>query len=267
MSDHQNEPLQENPLLKRIRLPGETHTLPSGGLFYKNGELDSSVKNAEVHIHPMTALDEIALKTPDLLFSGEAVKQVFARCIPQILRPEQLFIKDVDFLLVCLRKISFGDEMRVSYTHSCEKAETHTYTIDVTEFIRRSKRIDPTQIGANFTVTLDNGQVVTVEPMRYANFIHMMQRMNEQEDKTTEQIRNEMVDSLTDAVVQVDEVTNKEFIREFLAAAAPKHLKKIKEKVESSADWGPDFDVKIKCMDCDEVVTIRAPMNPLSFFT
>ncbi|HHA18120.1 MAG TPA: hypothetical protein ENK70_00230, partial [Methylophaga sp.] len=30
----------ENPLLQRIRLPGEIHQLPSGGIFYKNGELD-----------------------------------------------------------------------------------------------------------------------------------------------------------------------------------------------------------------------------------
>src|SRR5271170_226889 len=122
-----------NPLLERIRMPGETFRLPSGALFYptESGILDSTVTDGEVHIHPMTALDEIALKTPDLLFSGLAVIQVFGRCIPQIKDAKRLLAKDVDFLLVALRKVSYGPEMELSYTHDCEKAKSHNYVASV----------------------------------------------------------------------------------------------------------------------------------------
>ena len=42
--------MSNNPLLQKIRLPGRIFQLPSRGLFYKNGELDESVKNGEIHV-------------------------------------------------------------------------------------------------------------------------------------------------------------------------------------------------------------------------
>ena len=89
---------RSNPLLERIRIPGETFTLPSQGIFYKNGELDDDSKNGEVYIYPMVTYDEIVLKTPDKLFSGEAITEVFQRCVPQIKKPMELLAKDVDFI-------------------------------------------------------------------------------------------------------------------------------------------------------------------------
>jgi len=97
------QPAQEyaeiNPLLTRVEMPGSTFQLPSRGLFYDNGELRDDVEMGEVHVHPMSAFDEILMKTPDALFSGEAVHKVFLRCIPQVLQPVELLAKDVDFLL------------------------------------------------------------------------------------------------------------------------------------------------------------------------
>ena len=108
-----------NPLLARVNLPGETFKLPSGGILYDDDEISSDVKDGELHVLPMTTYDEILLRTPDLLFSGDAIKQVFNRCVPQVTNPMLLFAKDVDFLLLCLRKVTYGDEMEVPYTHTC----------------------------------------------------------------------------------------------------------------------------------------------------
>ena len=73
-----------NPLLERARLPGQTFTLPSKGLFYKHGEVDDSVLAAkgEVMVYPMVTLDEINIKTPDKLLNGTAITDVFKRCMP-----------------------------------------------------------------------------------------------------------------------------------------------------------------------------------------
>ena len=70
----------QNPLLQKLKLPGRTFQLPSRGALYNNGELSS--KEGEVHVHPMSALTEISLKNPDLLFNGRALEEVCAECVP-----------------------------------------------------------------------------------------------------------------------------------------------------------------------------------------
>lgn len=258
-----------NPLLERIRMPGETFTLPSGGLFYKEGVLDPNVKGAEIHVHPMTAIDEIAMKTPDLLFSGNAVRQVFARCIPQVLNADGLLTKDVDFLLTCLRKVSYGDDMVINYTHNCEDAKEHEYVLSVTHFIQATKRIDPTTFHKDFEITFPNGQIAHIQPITYAEFVRMMQALNENTDAdgTPEQLRDELVRSVLSVISDVDGITDTAMILEWLKGVPPQYIKMINAQVDKSAGWGTDFDVPAKCMDCGAEITISAPMNPLAFFT
>jgi hypothetical protein len=256
-----------NPLMERIRLPGESFTLPSKGVFYDETILDA--KDAEVHVHPMTTIDEITMKTPDLLFSGDAVGQVFKRCIPQVVDPSKLLAKDVDFLMTALRKISYGDEMQIEYMHNCTDAKTHTYTINVAQFIQNAKRIDPTTLNNVFAVELPNGQNVNIRPIRFGDFTKIMQNINAEmdEDVTPEKVRDDVISAVADVIVDVDGVTEREFILEWLQGIPPQYTKLINEKVDKSSDWGPDFNVSVKCKDCEEEVTFRAPMNPLSFFT
>src|SRR3569832_318234 len=83
-------------------LPGQTYRLPSLGK-YPEGVLSDDVVNGELVLHPMSTLDEIYLKTPDMLFQGTAIEQVFARRVPQVLKPLELIPKDVDYILSALR--------------------------------------------------------------------------------------------------------------------------------------------------------------------
>lgn len=268
MTDQAVEPQKRvNPLMERVRLPGETFTLPSGGLFYDETILEG--QKAEVHVHPMTSIDEIVMKTPDLLFSGEAVKQVFRRCIPQVLDPDRMLAKDVDFLLTCLRKISYGDEMHIEFMHDCKDAKNHNYAIDVTQFVRNAKRIDPTSITTSFTVTLPNDQVVRIRPIRFGDFTKIMQNINAEMDNdiTPERIQHDMVDAVADIIVDVDGIDDREMIIEWLSQVPPQYLAMINKKVDETSDWGPNFDVTVICKDCGEKATFRAPLNPLSFFT
>lgn len=256
-----------NPLMTRIQMPGETFPLPSGGLFYKDGELDETVKNAEVHVHPMTAIDEITIKTPDLLFSGEAVKQVFSRCIPQIRDVDGMLAKDVDYLLVCLRKVSYGDELRLEHKHNCENAQSHTYSIDISNFIRSAKRIDPTSITTKFVAKMPNQQTVHMQPIRYREFIRVMQMNdpNEMIDPVT--VRDQMLESVSNIIVSVDEVTDNGMIREWLNSVTPQFLKAINDNIDKTLEWGPEFETQVKCADCSQPTKIVAPLNPLYFFT
>jgi len=255
-----------NPLMARIQMPGETFTLPSGGIFYAEDELRSDVVNAEIHVYPMTAIDEITIKTPDLLFSGEAAKQVFARCIPQITNISKMLAKDVDFLLICLRKVSYGDDIRIQFTHDCKNAKENTYTADVGKFIRTSKRIDPTTFVTEFTVIMPNGQKVLLQPLRFDAFIKIMQSEDEG-GKTPEELRDDMADSLSGIISNVDEIDDSSMIIEWLKGVKPTFIELINDHVSTTLDWGPEFGTKTKCKDCNKNIEVIAPMNPLSFFT
>lgn len=267
-NEHTLTPNKVNPLLQRIQMPGETFSLPSGGLFYTNGELDSSVgSSAEVRVHPMTAIDEIVMKTPDMLFSGDAIRQVFSRCIPQVANVDNLLAKDVDFLLVCLRKVSYGNDIQLEHTHNCASAKKHSYVVNINEFIQKSKRIDPTKVATEFNVDMPNGQTVSIHPIRFVDFIRVMQTSTgEDSQMNAEKVKDFLVESITNIITRVDDISDKDMIREWVDKVAPSYRKKISEKMEETLDWGPEFTTTVKCQDCGEMVEIVVPMNPLSFF-
>lgn len=253
-----------NPLMEKIRIPGQTYQLPSQGIFYTNGELAPDVSNGEVHVYPMTTIDEIIIRTPDKLFSGDAVRDVFRRCIPSILKPTELFSKDVDFLMVCLRQVSYGENFDVIHTHDCVDATPQEYVVKMNQFIRSTKQIDPTTISKRFETTLDNGQHIKLHPIRYKDVLSLMQVF--EEEITPELQQSRMTDTLTSLVADVDGTVDKKHIHEWLSNIPIKWAKQLSKAIDDTTKWGPDFTVKTKCKDCGKQTKITVPMNPVSFF-
>ena len=267
------QPAPTNPLLARIQLPGETFKLPSGGLFYNDGELADHVKDAEVQVHPMTVLDEIMIKTPDMLFSGKAVQEVFSRCIQDVIKPNKLLARDVDFLLLCLRKVSYGNTLEMEDVHyDCparkkdEEPVSHTYAVDVNVFIKNSTSMDPTTTKQNFFVELPNQQKVNMTPIRFEDFVTLMQ-VQDNDTRTPEEQVTELSRTLSNIIVNVDEITDKKMIIEWLCNLKPEFLKLLHKRLEDTVQWGPDFKYSYECKDCGQAREVVAPMNPLAFFT
>jgi hypothetical protein len=267
-TDKQVNVLTPNPLMTALRVPGETFRLPSHGLFYNEGVLDETVKNGEVEVYPMTAIDEIIISTPDKLLSGKAISEVFAHCIPQIKNTHQLLAKDVDFLMVCLRMVAFGQHMEVLYTHNCENAVEHTYSIDLQSIIRSTKSIDPTTLNQEYTCNLTNGQVVLLRPMTYGDIIELYQAtmsMNS-DDTDSEDAAKLVIATLVSVIRQVNDITDKKLIHEWASALALGHKKKIQEGIQSASTWGVDMSSIQVCPDCGEQTELRVNTNPISFF-
>ncbi len=127
----------DNPLLQKLKLPGKRFRLPSRGLFYSNGEIDESVQDGEVEVFSMTTIDEVTLRSPEFLFTGEAIERVFRRCIPDILKPLELLSKDVDFLLACLRIVSYGGTYNITTRcPECEDIQQRINTSKLDEFMK-----------------------------------------------------------------------------------------------------------------------------------
>lgn len=266
-----------NPLLmNKARIPGETFALPSGGLFYNNGELGQDIMNGELHVFPMTAYDEILIKTPDLLFNGKAVEEIFSRCIPGVLKPMELIAKDVDFLLIALRLVSFGPMVTVLHKHDCEKPHEHKYEVSIQDFIHRVKTIDASIMGKEYTTTMSNGMVVGLSPMRYGTVVEMMTDVDSERPLTPDEMHernsNHMASLISRVTVPVeggnDEVVvDPGFIRDWVKSLTILDMKALQDAIDNQRDWGADTHFDISCKDCSKQVSVNVPLNPIHFFT
>jgi len=258
-----------NPLLERLKIPGETVRLPSGGIFYKSEELQPSVKNGEVHVYPLTTFDEIVLKSPDKLINGSAIDEVFRRCIPEVQKPLELFAKDVDYLTMALKRVTFGPFLELQYNHGCSPtSKEYTYTCDVNEFMKNAKAIDPTTIGENYKLTLPNGQVVEILPTRFRSVIAMLEDANAQKQGDDLIIlKDRVMNSITNVIESVDAIADKALIREWLEQVGAGWMRQITEGIEKAGNWGPDTTFKTTCKDCNEPIALEVPLNPVTFFT
>lgn len=259
---------QVNPLLASLRIPGETFRLPSQGLFYDNGELDGSVVNGEVEVYPMTAMEEVILSTPDKLLSGKAITEIFTHCIPQILKPSELLSRDVDFLMVCLRMVTFGQFMEVSYEHNCEGAKSHNYMIDLQRMINDTRAIDATKMKDEYTHIMPNGQVVTLKPMTYGDIVAIFQTtaMMKSDNVSDEESNKLVIDTLVSVIRSVDNVEDKAFIKEWVTKISLGWKRGIEKAAQSVSQWGTEFSSVHTCQDCGEEMKIHVSANPVNFF-
>jgi hypothetical protein len=256
-----------NPLLAKLRIPPEIHKIPSGGLFYDETILKSD--KGELHVYPMTALDELEVKSPDLLFNGEAITNVLERCIPEIKNPTELFVKDVDFLMLVLRKATFGAEYEVHYDHECsDDSKSHSYIVNLNTIIQEAKTINPVEFKQQSELTIGVGESqynVKLSPMRLKHLIKMMQSVDT--TNTQEERKLKLFGAMAMLIDNVDGITDKTQIFEFLSTVPTTWTEQIALRAEELGKWGPTFSAKAICKDCGSEVDLHININPLSFFT
>ena len=256
-----------NPLLSKVKLPGRVFQLPSLGAFYQNGELDPSVKDGELHIHPMTALTEINLKNPDLLFNGTALEAVVAECAPNIKKPLDLYGRDIDALLFFLRLTTYGSEYRIEVKHDCEQAIKHSYVVDLESLAASMKKLDPTIIESTRVVIIDGVFKVVTRPMRFSDVVKLFHQSEGKKELSPDDIKSIALSNLLSMIERVDDTTDPLFIEQWLKTLTTPSINKITEAASQLNDWGPDQVVKLKCRDCGEEMRVELPLNPVSFFS
>lgn len=257
-----------NPLLSKIQLPGETFQLPSQGIFYVNGELDESVKNGEVEVYPLKTIDEIVFNTPDKLLNGKSIVEVFGRCIPQILQPMKLLAKDVDFLLVCLRMVTYGRDMEIHYEHTCENSKDHTYNVNLQHIISSTQKFDPTSIESEYQLILPNQQVIQLHPMIYDDVIRLydIQTVKKNKEMSDEELEDMLIKTMMGIIYSVDGIVDSELIYPWLKQLHLGYKKLIENKIRLTTDWGVKYDTYHTCKDCNDDIIIKITANPIDFF-
>lgn len=256
-----------NPLLQKLRIiQGETVRLPSRGLLYEDGILDPNVTDGEVRISPMTIRDEILMRSPDALLSGEAIATVIGRCVPQILKPLQLHYADLDFIFLALRKVSYGPELEVNYKHDCDSAREHSYIVDIDKKLRDCVYLDPLTIEDQYVLYVEEtDQTVIFKPIRTQDMIDILAPQAEKEMSNAE-IEQEMIKLATTQIVSIDGERDRLNILEWAANVPASVMRSIREKLEKMERWGVSYKFGIDCRDCGNHVEAEVPLNTVSFF-
>lgn len=262
-----------NPLLAKLHksniIPGVTFRLPSKGIPYVNGELDDDVHDGEILVNPMSTLDEIYLKTPDMLFQGTAVEKTILRCCPQVKKPLELLSKDVDYILTCMRLVSYGNILTTEYKCDCDKSKPIDVDINVSDFVNKTKNIDNAALD-KLTFTID-GFLFKIRFVTFQKMIELNQESlsdnTDDDNKTPDEIFDKFIKNLTVNIENIDGVRDPAMIEEFLKNQSRKFQMAVLDKITEANNWGVKFDYIHHCKWCDNDKNIQVSLNPVSFFT
>lgn len=104
--------MSNNPLQNYFRKPSLTIKLPSQGIGYKEGAIEFP-ENNELPVYPMTAMDEINVKSPDGILNGMAIYNLVKSCVPNIKDPWEISNLDLDTILLGIKIATSGSVINV----------------------------------------------------------------------------------------------------------------------------------------------------------
>lgn len=154
--------MSDNPLKGYFRQPKIFIRLPSEGKYYPSGTLEIT-ETGELPVYPMTATDEIALKTPDALLNGQSTVDVIQSCIPGIKNAWHMPNLDLDAILIAIRIATYGEMMQVD-TKVPNVGEERTYEVDLRQVLDSLTNNHFEEI-----IEVDD-LVIHITPMSYSEF-------------------------------------------------------------------------------------------------
>lgn len=271
-----------NPLANYYRQPKLYIKLPSKGQYYPEGALDVA-ENGDYAVYAMTAKDELMLKTPDALLSGESTVQVIKSCMPAILDPWKMPTIDVDAALIAIRIATYGESMDVTGTCPHCKEESK-YAIPLTNMLNKAQAFDwnPVVDADPLVINIKpyNYQMLTktnikaLEQQRILSIVNddkmseeeKLKRFNESFVKLTELT----VDTLAQVVDSIEapegKVTDKEEIRNFMNNAPKEIFDKVQQAVgelKEKIEMAPQTS---KCESCEKDFTMPVTLDQSNFF-
>jgi len=263
-----------NPLLAKVKLPGRIFQLPSKGIFYDDGVLANHVKDAEIEVHPLSALAEMKLRSPDLIFSGRALREICLECIPDIIKPEALISKDVDAIFCFLKIVTYGSEMTIKSTHDCPNRNNHEYVVNVEAIIMNANNKILDNVNALYEATLSNDQKLILKPVTFQDSLDMTHIQQEVEKKLwetgsadNELIEKAIIRDLMSVISSVEGVSDKMMIEEWLRALQKKFFTEILDHSNQASEWGFNLNVELECKDCGDKFYHNLELNPINFFS
>jgi hypothetical protein len=272
--------MANNPLKKYFRQPKVYINLPSGGIYNQPGTLAGDPTN--IPVFGMTGMDEIMLKTPDALLSGESTVKVIESCCATIKDAWDLSLLDLDIILTAIRIATFGNSMAVA--HTCPHCKSvNDYDIELSIIIDHLSKCQ-----YDNKLVLKDVSVAT-RPLNYRQWTNfqlknfgvqkqLQQAINITDEKEQNKLVNalfELISSLQTEVMmlQIDSVqtseTNvnqREFIEEWLVNSESNVFDAIKAHVDKNRLAWEMPKVAVNCNNCNAENQIQVNMDQSNFF-
>jgi len=277
--------MQENPLIMYNRRPPTYVSLPSGGKHY--AQPPKLTVDGELAVYPLTAKQELLLKSPDSLLNGESIFQVLRHVTPDIPNPHEVPLCDLEAILIAMRLISYGSNMDVEVP--CPKCKkNNTRTVDLQTYVANVKPLQD-----KYTVKMPNDLVVYLRPRSIKqNIAESLVNLEQErmvlsvadESKSIEErtdIYNKSMAYLTEKSVQnlagyiykVDTpdgqtFSDAEMIYQWVDQISIDEFKLIDAEVKRIDQAGIDTKIKIECEneECKHIFDDRLQFDPSRFF-
>jgi hypothetical protein len=246
-------------------------------------------ETGDIPVLPMTAIDEITYRTPDALFSGQAVINVIQSCIPAIKNGWAIPSIDIDTILVGIRIASYGHEMDFSTT--CPKC-THVadYGVDLRTVLDKITTPDYTQPIKSGDIEIyfkpmtyknlsDNNKIQYEEQRIFQNIganpapadnvdanVKQISAMSEALKKMTEMTVAALSQSILTIKTPSAIVSEPEFITEFMKNCDRNLFNKIQNYVIERKGQAEMQPVEIKCTNCENEYSQNITLDMTSFF-
>lgn len=281
------EEMSENPLKNLYRSKSVYVSLPSKGKYYKSG-LELSI-DEELGVMPMTAVDEIKLKSPDALFNGDALFDLIRSCVPDIQDPREIPACDTDIIMMAIKIATHGDKLDV--TAKCPSCEAETdYEIPLSNMIASSKPIEEDDV-----VEINDKVRVYVRPYSLSSqikgniqkFHQMRMQLILNNDMSAEDKANLFNEALLQAstisvslaasnILKVEitddednttEVTDENYIMEWVENMDSVTYERVIGRIRTLSDPRVDTGVTLTCSECSHEYNTKVELDPVNFFT
>lgn len=272
--------MAQNPLQQYFRQPKVFIGLPSNGVYNKPGTIAGDASHMPVF--GMTGMDEILMKTPDALLSGESTVKVIESCCPFIKDAWDISVIDLDLILAAIRIATYGNTMNVK--HVCPNCSTENeYDINLSTIIEHSA-----------TCTYDNSVVldeltVKIRPITYKESTDYAQQNFQIRQKLLQTdaipddgerkkvvaeliqelavLQNQIISSGIESVNAGNQVvTDKVFILEWLQNADKTIFDRIKERYQQNQEDWQTPDQVVVCENCNSTNKLAIELDNSNFF-
>lgn len=273
---------QNNPLKQYFRQPSNYIRLPSGGNYYPEGSIDFP-ENHELAVYPMTARDEILLKTPDALINGQAIIEIIRSCVPSIKNPWAMPAADVDACLIAIRMATYGDQYDIDTTcPNCN--EPWRFAVDLRTFLDQTQNFnwsDSIVLGPLtfkiWPLTYDQvtkNQIKVLEEQRTFQYItdselpeeEKIRMFNESFRKLTELNLQLVADCVHEIVAPDGTVADRAMITDFFTNCDRQTFTSVREYLDSLRSQEIIKPLQLKCQNCEHEYTKQVAFDE-SFFS
>jgi len=271
-----------NPLSRYFRQPAIYLKLPSNGKWWLPDCIDFP-ENRELPIYPMTARDEIILKTPDALINGQGMVDVIQSCVPNIKNAWACPSVDLDAILISIRLATYGNNM--DFESTCSNCGTkNLHSVNLTEPLTSLKCPDfshqvkykdlKIQLKPqNYKHISEVGQI-TYEEQRINNTLIDQNLPGPEKNNILTESLKRLIDlgikscSNSTEFIEVNDqqVVNRIFIEQFYANAEAEVIKLVQTSIKEITKNNEIPPFNLECENCHTVYKAELNFDYSSFF-